>query len=88
MIHRRIADCYCAKSIIHACFLRSRHKNISWEIADFNRDNPKATFDIKILNEVESIVQHQTNFLKIDYETLLQLLLIQIDRNEIERASI
>jgi hypothetical protein len=40
------------------------------------------------LNQFESIIKDHAHTLRIDYETLLQLLQIKLDRNEIEHDSI
>ncbi len=53
MINKHISDCYYSKVIIHACLLRCRGENISWEISDFNRSNSESKFDFNTFNEFE-----------------------------------
>ncbi|CAF3108546.1 unnamed protein product [Rotaria socialis] len=46
MINQHVPDCYYSKSIINTFLLHSQGQSISWEIADFNRDNRQNNFDI------------------------------------------
>ncbi len=57
-------------------------------MADYNRDNPQTRFDINKFNEVESVIQYQAGVLRINYDSLLELLLLKFDRNENEHDSI
>ncbi|UJR22476.1 hypothetical protein I4U23_025530 [Adineta vaga] len=88
MIHRHIPDYYYTKSIINACLLYSKNENITWEIAEFNRDNPQTSFNINTFNELEGIIRDQTNILRINYQTFIELLLMKFDRNQIKHDSI
>jgi hypothetical protein len=74
MTDHHVPDCYYSKTIINTCILRCRGENISWEISDFNRNNPQSQFDLYTLNQFESIIKDHAHTLRIDYETLLQLL--------------
>ncbi|CAF1547367.1 unnamed protein product, partial [Rotaria sp. Silwood1] len=84
MINQHVPDCYYSKSIMNACLLRSQGQSIPWEVADFNRDNRQTNFDINIFNDSELIIKHQTDSLRINYNTLLEFLLDKMDCNEAE----
>ncbi|CAF1139275.1 unnamed protein product [Rotaria sordida] len=88
MINQHVPDCYYSKSIINACLLRSQGQSISWEIADFNRDNRQTNFDINIFNNFELIIKHQTDSLRLNYDTLLEFLLDKMDRNEAKHDTV
>ncbi|CAF2812196.1 unnamed protein product, partial [Rotaria sp. Silwood2] len=88
MINQHVPAYYYSKSIINACLLRSQGQIISWEVADFNRDNRQTNFDINIFNDFELIIKNQTDSLRIDYDTLLEFLLDKMDRNEAEHDTV
>ena len=88
MIDQNIPDCYYTKAIINACLLHGQHHSISWEIADFNRANYPINFNINLLYHMESIIKNKADVLNINYDTLLELILNKMDRNEIEHDSI
>ncbi|CAF3551895.1 unnamed protein product [Rotaria sp. Silwood1] len=88
MMHENIPDSYYTKAIINACLLHGHNHTISWEIADFNRANYPINFNINILYQMESIIKNIADGLNINYDTLLELMLKKIDRNEIEHDSI
>ncbi|CAF2930132.1 unnamed protein product [Rotaria sp. Silwood2] len=88
MINQHVPDYYYSKSIINACLLRSQGQSISWEVADFNRDNRQTNFDINIFHDFELIIKNQTDSLRINYDTLLEFLLDKMDRNEAEHDTV
>ncbi|CAF5001829.1 unnamed protein product [Rotaria sp. Silwood1] len=88
MINQHVPDCYYSKSIMNACLLRSQGQSIPWEVADFNRDNRQTNFDINIFNDSELIIKHQTDSLRINYNTLLEFLLDKMDCNEAEHDTV
>jgi hypothetical protein len=88
MIDKQIPDGYYSKAIINGCLLRTQEKNISWEIADFNESNSQTKFDLAIFNAFESIIKDHAEKLRINYNTLLELVYITFDRNRIEHDSI
>ncbi|CAF0788544.1 unnamed protein product [Didymodactylos carnosus] len=88
MLSGQIPDSYYSKSMIRACLLRAQNQTISWEVVYYNRDNPQTSFNIDVFNQFESILRCQTDALRINYQTLLELLLIKIDRNEVKHDSI
>ncbi len=67
MMNQNIPDCYYTKAIINACLLHGHHQNISWEIADFNRDNYPINFNIDLLCQMESIIKNKADVLNINY---------------------
>ena len=64
------------------------NQTISWEVSYYNRDNPETTFNIDVFNAFALILQCEADALRINYQTLLELQLIKIDRNIIEHDSI
>lgn len=88
MINEHIPDCYYSRTIINACLLRLNGENISWEVSDFDRNNPQTRFDLNILNRFESIIKDHAHTLRINSQTLLELLHIKFDRNEFEHDTI
>ncbi|CAF0867513.1 unnamed protein product [Didymodactylos carnosus] len=85
---RTVAEVLTPVSMIRACLLRAQNQTISWEVVYYNRDNPQTSFNIDVFNQFESILRCQTDALRINYQTLLELLLIKIDRNEVKHDSI
>ncbi|CAF3335081.1 unnamed protein product [Rotaria socialis] len=100
MINQHVPDCYYSKSIINTFLLHSQGQSISWEIADFNRDNRQNNFDINtqdptvgmillgIFNGFELIIKHETDSLQINCGTLLEFLVDKMDRNEAEHDTV
>lgn len=88
IINQYIPDNYYSRTIINACILHLEGKSISWEISDFNLDNPQVHFGISKFNQFELIIQNHADTLRINYRTLLDLLCLTFDRNEIEHESI
>ena len=98
-MNQQIPDGSYSKTIINCCLLRTQEKNISWEISDFNKDNDQ-TFDINLFNAFQQIIKDRVEVLRINYNTpvispsphlhltLLELLYMKFDRNEIEYDSI
>ncbi len=83
MLNQQIPDEYYSKTIINCSLLRTQGKNISWEILDFNEDNDRK-FDINLFNAFEQIIKDRAEMLRINYNTLLELLYMKFDQNEIE----
>lgn len=88
MTNQHIPDNYYSRTIINACLLHLEGKSISWEISDFNLDNPQSNFDINKFNSFELIIQNYADTLRINYRILLDLLCATFDCNEIEHESI
>jgi hypothetical protein len=88
MVNQGIPDSYYSKTIINAYLLRAHGDNISWEIADFNENYPQTRFDFNTFDQLELIIKNITRTLRINYDTLLELLYIKLDRNEIQHDSI
>ncbi|CAF1277296.1 unnamed protein product [Rotaria sordida] len=88
MVHQGIPDFYYSKIIINAYILRAHGDNISWEIADFNDNYPQTQFDSNTFDQLELIIKNIASTLRIDYDTLLELLYMKLDRNEVKHDSI
>ena len=88
MVTAQIPDSYYSESILRACLLRAESQSMSWEIAHFNSDNPRSPFTLDVFNQFESVLRQQADALRIDYQTAIELLLMKIDRNEIQHGSI
>jgi hypothetical protein len=74
--------------MIIACLLHEKGETISWEITNFNRMNHLVHFNVNEFNKMEYIIKNISDSLNIDYITLLELILKEFDRNELEHDSI
>ncbi|UJR29242.1 hypothetical protein I4U23_010456 [Adineta vaga] len=88
MIDEHIPDGYYCETIISALLLRAYGQNISWEISDFNSNYPRSRFDLNQFNVFESVIERIADSMRINLNTLLELLCIKFNHNQMEHDSI